>query len=164
MPMTLSVRKYEKADYDRVREICVAAFTAIHDGFEDALGKTIFDYRYGDWREGYADYLRTIPDLGPDSKVYVVEDEGNVVGFVFTVIDSVHQIGEIGLNAVDPKYQGRGIGKKLYQFALDDLRGRGAEVAYVGTGADAAHAPARAAYRAVGFDKEIPSIHYFKTL
>ena len=50
----------------------------------------------------------------------------------------------------------------MYLFALDSLKQRGADIAYVGTGADAAHAPARAAYEAIGFDKSIPSIHYFR--
>ena len=52
----------------------------------------------------------------------------------------------------------------MYAFALENLGARGAEIAYVGTGADAAHAPARAAYEAGGFDQSIPGIHYFRKL
>jgi hypothetical protein len=48
--------------------------------------------------------------------------------------------------------------------ALKDLKERGAEIAYVGTGGDPAHQPARSAYEAGGFDKTIPGAHLFKLL
>ena len=52
----------------------------------------------------------------------------------------------------------------MHEFALKDLKERGAEIACVGTGGDAAHAPARRAYQAVGFDKALPGLHLFKVL
>jgi ribosomal protein S18 acetylase RimI-like enzyme len=160
----MRIRAYEKRDYDRVLEICVSAFAPIHRGFEEALGSKIFDRRYRDWKEKYAEYLGGISTSDPAVKVYVVEDAGTVVAFVFTILDRERKIGEIGLNAVDPDRQGKGIGKMMYAFALEDLKARGAEIAYVGTGGDSAHAPARAAYEAVGFDRAIPALHYFRTL
>ncbi len=90
-------------------------------------------------------------------KVYVVEDAGALVGFIVTIMDCKRKIGEIGLNAVDPGHQGKGIGKMMYAFALNDLRKWGAEIAYVGTGGDSAHSLARAVYEAVGFDKAAPT-------
>lgn len=89
-------------------------------------------------------------------KVYVAELDDAVAGFVFTLFDAKRKTGEIGLNAVDPRLQGQGIGRAMYEFALTDLKERGAEIAYVGTGGDPAHQPARSAYEAVGFDKTIP--------
>ena len=52
----------------------------------------------------------------------------------------------------------------MYAFALRSLKERGAVYVYVGTGGDAAHAPARAAYEAVGFDRSIPVVYYYKQL
>jgi hypothetical protein len=52
----------------------------------------------------------------------------------------------------------------MYAFALKDLKQRGAEIACVGTGGDAAHEPARGAYASVGFDKAIPGMFLFKVL
>ena len=89
---------------------------------------------------------------------------GTVVGFIFTIMDANRKTGEIGLNAVDPNIQQQGIGRAMYEFVLADLKKRGAEIAYVGTGGDATHAPARAAYKALGFDKMIPAAHFFKRL
>lgn len=162
--MDYQIRAYEQRDYERVLEVCVAAFAPIHQGFEEALGSEIFRQRYHDWKEQYADYLAKISGSDLAVKVYVVETEGTLVAFVFTIMDDERRIGEIGLNAVHPDYQRQGIGKMMYAFALRDLKDRGAEVAYVGTGGDRAHAPARTAYEAVGFDKAIPSMHYFRKL
>ena len=52
----------------------------------------------------------------------------------------------------------------LYEHALARLKARGAEIAYVGTGGDAAHEPARRAYEGLGFDRSIPAVHYYRTL
>ena len=162
--MTLVVRPYEKEDYARALEICIAAFEPIHKGFEQALGSRIFKLQYRDWKEQYADTLRKISKRDRYTKVHVVEFNGVVAGFVFTNLDAKRRTGEIGLNAVDPNLHGRGIGRAMYEFALNDLKQRGAEIACVGTGGDAAHAPARRAYKAIGFDKSIPGLYLFKVL
>jgi ribosomal protein S18 acetylase RimI-like enzyme len=161
--VTQTIRSFESRDFARVHDICVRAFTPIHEGFERELGPEIFEHQYSGWQERYADDLRKLT-ADPATMIHVVEDAGNVLAFVTTVVDPQRRFGEIGLNAVDPAHQGRGIGKTMYAFALESLKQRGADIAYVGTGADAAHAPARAAYEALGFDKAIPSIHYFRKL
>jgi len=162
--MTCQIRAYKASDYERALQICVAAFKPIHAGFAETLGDRIFDLQYNAWQEEYAQTLSAIDPEDALTRVYVAETGSEIAGFVFTIMDEVKKTGEIGLNAVDPVHQGRGIGKAMYRFALDDLKRRGAEIAYVGTAGDDAHAPARAAYNAVGFDKVLPSLHYFRTL
>ncbi len=162
--MSLRFRTFEEADRARPLATCIAAVTPIHPGFEAALGRRIFELHYDDWRERYAQTFRAVPSADPAARLFVAERAGEVVGFVFTSLDAERKTGEIGLNAVDPKAQGQGIGRAMYAFVLDDLRRRGAEVAYVATGGDAAHAPARRAYGAVGFDGAIPAVHLFKML
>jgi GNAT superfamily N-acetyltransferase len=162
--MNLVVRPYAKADYRRVLDICIAAFEPIHKGFEQTLGSRIFELQYHDWRWQYAKTISGISAAGDESKVFVAELDGIVAGFVFTMVDKKRRTGEIGLNAVDPAMQGKGIGRALYMFALEDLKERGAEIACVGTGGDAAHEPARRAYEAIGFDRAIPGMFLFKVL
>ena len=58
--MTLRIRVFETADYERVLEICIAAFAPIHRSFREMLGEAVFDYRYHDWKDQYADYLGKI--------------------------------------------------------------------------------------------------------
>ena len=162
--MNLVVRPYAKADYRRVLDICIAAFEPIHKGFEQTLGSRIFELQYHDWRWQYAQTISGISAAGDESKVFVAELDGIVAGFVFTMVDKKRRTGEIGLNAVDPGMQGKGIGRALYTYALEDLKERGAEIACVGTGGDAAHEPARRAYEAIGFDRAIPGMFLFKVL
>jgi len=162
--MELVIRPYAKSDYQRVLEICIAAFEPIHRGFEEALGARIFALQYGDWREQYAKTLSRISVRDRNTKVYVAEVGDKIAGFVFTLVDTERMAGEIGLNAVDPAQHGKGIATAMYRFALDDLKRRGAEVASVGTGADTAHAPARRAYEAAGFDRAIHGVYLFKEL
>jgi N-acetylglutamate synthase-like GNAT family acetyltransferase len=40
--------------------------------------------------------------------VYVVQSAGEVVGFVAVQLNPERGVGEIGLNAVDPAFAGRG--------------------------------------------------------
>ena len=162
--MTCQMRPFERRDYERVLQICIDAFTPHHRLFKETLGREIFRLQYQNWREQYAKYLGKLPDSDPAVKAYVAEIDGELAGFVVTIMDDKKKTGEIGLNAVAPDHQGKGIGRRMYQFALADLKKRGARAAYVGTGADAAHAPARAAYEAVGFDRAITAIHYFREL
>lgn len=161
--MTRAIRLFEPRDFDRVHQICVAAFTSVHDGFEQALGPEIFGREYPGWQARYADDIRALAE-DPNIQLHVVEDAGAIVGFVTTRVDPARKVGELGLNAVDPAHQGRGVGKDMYAFALGNLKERGADYAYVGTGGDEAHAPARAAYEAVGFDRSIPVVYYYRKL
>jgi GNAT superfamily N-acetyltransferase len=161
--VTRSVRLYEPRDFDRVHEVCVRGFTAIHEGFEQVLGPEIFAREFPDWQGRYADDIRRLAG-DAEHELHVVEEGGQIIGFIATRVDPTCNAGEIGLNAVDPDHQGRGIGKEIYAFALSKLKQRGAVFAYVGTGGDEAHAPARAAYEAVGFDRVVPSVHLYRKL
>ena len=163
-PSRLEIRPYTDADYERVLAICIAAFEPIHQGFEAALGRQVFDLQYNDWKERYADTIRTIAPDDEKIKVYVAALDGSVAGFIFLLIDAKRKTGELGLNAVDPPMQGRGIGRAMYEFAFAKLKEHGALIACVGTGGDDAHGRARRAYEAVGFDRGIPGIYLFKSL
>jgi GNAT superfamily N-acetyltransferase len=161
--MSRAIRLFDSRDFDRVHQVCVAAFTSVHEGFEQALGREIFAREYPGWQARYADDIRALI-ADPNIQLHVVEDAGVIVGFVTTRIDPARKVGELGLNGIDPAHQGKGIGKEMYAFALRNLKERGADYVYVGTGADAAHAPARAAYEAVGFDRSIPVVYYYRKL
>ena len=124
--MTYAIRLFEPRDFKRVHDICVRAFTPIHEGFERELGPEIFANQSIGWLGRYVDDLTRLTNAAPATLVHVIEDAGVIVGFVTTVVDDKTKAGEIGLNAVDPDYQGRGVGKRMYAFALQNLKDRGA--------------------------------------
>ena len=72
-------------------------------------------------------------------------------------------MGEIYMVAVDPDFQGHGIGSALIEFALAWMKDAGMSIAMVETGGDAGHAPARHTYEKVGFEL-FPVARYFKKL
>lgn len=164
MPGDLKFRKAVAADLPRLHEIRIAAFTPIHDGFRQQIGKKMFDIHYHDWRERQGAHLDEI--CAPDSKhaLYVALEGGEIVGFIGISIDVARKSGELGLNAVVPHRQGAGIGAAMYKFALAELKRAGAKMALVGTGGDPAHLPARLAYAKAGFAASIRGAYYFKLL
>lgn len=161
--MSIAIRPYTKADYDRVLDICVRAFTPIHEGFARTLGPQVFPLEFPDWRKGYADMLTGLLEPDANTLVHVGELDGTIVGFISTIAHE-RKVGEIGLNAVDPDHQRKGVARALMEFGLNSLKQRGSLAAYVGTGGDEAHTPARSAYKALGFDTVIPSVHLYRKL
>jgi ribosomal protein S18 acetylase RimI-like enzyme len=96
--------------------------------------------------------------------VFVAVADGRPVGFVAVALDAFHEgMGVIDIIGVDPEYQRRGIASELTEHALDHMRRCGMDVAAVETGGDAGHAPARAAYEAIGFTL-LPVARYLKLL
>lgn len=51
-----------------------------------------------------------------------------------------------------------------YQHVLNYFRERGLRYAHVDTGLDPARIPARKAYEAVGFDRQVPVVEYRQDL
>lgn len=85
-------------------------------------------YRPDVWERRVGYYLRRDPDACP-----VAEVDGKVIGFVFTDLRG----GEFGLEetsgwierfGVDPDYQGRSVGRRLFETARSHLEARGATV------------------------------------
>ena len=93
--------------------------------------------------------------------MWVAEVDETPVGFVAVEIHQGDNLGEIYMLAVDPDYQGRGIGTALTEFALDRIQDAGMTVAMVETGGDPGHAAARRTYEKAGY-VQLPIARYFK--
>ena len=87
-----------------------------------------------------------------------------VVAFIGISMNRQSGKGEIDLNAVDPSYQGQGIGRFMYEFAIRRMKETGVKVVKVSTGADSSHAAARRAYERAGFGASIPSIMMYQRI
>jgi GNAT superfamily N-acetyltransferase len=161
------IREYSPADQGQVIDLSLRAWEPVHESIEKMLGQTIFELLYdGDWRRRQEDEVtetlkdgQTVSDW--QTKVWVAEVDGRVVGFVSAV--SRNTRGEISLLAVDPDYQGGGIGTALTETATEWLRDSGMEIAWVETGGDAGHGPGRRTYEKAGYTV-LPIARYFKKL
>ena len=144
-------------------DLSLRAWAPAFASLEQALGSNIFRRQHPDWRE---DQRRAVEEVcaSQEKRVWVAEANGTAVGFV--AIEFHHperSMGEISMLAVDPDYQGGGIGTALTEFALDRLKDAGMRVAMVETGGDPGHAAARRTYEKAGYVL-LPIARYFKNL
>lgn len=160
----LTLRKLEPADLPRLDAIRRAAFAPVFASFRSLVGPEIAAVALADEEEGQRRHFEEMCAGSADNQVYVAVAGGEIAGFVTVMLDRARKLGEIGLNAVDPAHANKGIGTAMYAFALERMREAGMKAATVGTGADASHAPARAAYAKAGFDRAIPGVHFYREL
>src|SRR5262245_28160888 len=114
MPSDLTfttARADQLATLDQIR---LSAFAPVFASFRSLLGDALYELAQARDDQAQGDLLVSL--LQPDSgwEVYTVAEAGVVVGFVSLRMNPETFIGEIGLNAVDPKYAQRGIGTAMY--------------------------------------------------
>ncbi|HEU4535403.1 MAG TPA: N-acetyltransferase [Polyangiaceae bacterium] len=156
------LRDFEPGDLPALQRVRQAAFAPVFRSFEAIVGPAIAGVALAGQDDEQARLLATICAGG--HHVWVLTANDAVAGFVTFTADPAKRVGEIGLNAVHPDHAGRGLGAWMYGRVLARLRELGCEVATVGTGGDASHAPARRAYAKAGFGPTIPSVYAYAWL
>jgi len=156
------IRPYADSDWQSVLEICLLAFAPIHESFEALLGSELFLLVYPDWKASHQRYLHSLSDKEKD-RLFVAEESGVVVGFIHYEVNPDGQSGKIGLNAVHPAHQRKGVGTLMYDHVLGIMRAMGLKYAQVGTGGDPSHVPAQCAYEKFGF-VPLRLVQYYKKL
>jgi predicted O-methyltransferase YrrM/ribosomal protein S18 acetylase RimI-like enzyme len=145
-------------DGPRLEAIRRDAFAPVRASFRSILGDEIYDLAQRREDDAQQGLLASLMAADSAWTLYVARSGDEIVGFVAIRLDGETQVGEIGLNAVDPAHAGQGVGTAMYALALARMKGAGMKVATVATGGDPSHAPARRAYRKAGFEAEIPSV------
>jgi ribosomal protein S18 acetylase RimI-like enzyme len=157
------IRPFEDRDAQAVVDLSLRTWAPVFASLEQVLGSEIFKRMHPDWRE---DQQRAVEDIctAQRKRVWVAEVDGTVAGFVAIELHHPERsMGEISMLAVDPDYQGGGIGTALTEFALERLEEAGMKVAMVETGGDPGHAAARRTYEKAGYVL-LPIARYFKNL
>ncbi|MBT3270751.1 GNAT family N-acetyltransferase [Candidatus Poribacteria bacterium] len=143
----------DSADKPIVHDIAVAAWTPIMERYRLIVGDDLWGAVWKGWEDNW---LKNVNG-------YVTEMDGQIVGFA-TYLESREGVAEIGANAVHPDHQGLGIGTAQMRHLVGVFRQRGYRCAWVHTGADPAHGPARAEYRKIGLRKSLASAGYYGRL
>ena len=164
MTKKFDIRTFAGDDLAKLHEIREAAFKTVFQSFRELLGQEIAPIALADAEREQAQHLDQICKKGADHQVFVVEYGSELVAFCSLSLNQDSKIGEIDLNAVHPDHQGRGIGTRMYDHALDIMGKAGMRVATVGTGGDSSHAPARRAYEKAGFGPSIPNMYLYRSL
>lgn len=116
-----------------------------------------------DWREHQSREVREAL-ASASTQVWVAEADATLVGFAGArVVDLERLIGEVYIVGVDPGAQHPGVGTTLTEHAGQWLREQGMRVAFISTGGDSGHLPARRLYERLGY-RLFPSAQYFKVL
>lgn len=115
----LSIRHYEPSDEARVKELTITAFTgvSIEHNIENAW-PSLLPVSWGE---------RKWPMVAMDltdhpEECFVVEFEGAVIGYATTRINRTNSVGQIPDMAVDEKFRGKGIGRKLLEHCIQFFR------------------------------------------
>ncbi len=117
IPPGYSVRRGELSDLPRIVEVLNAAFS-----------------KYEWWYPIEVEELRRRIEKGGMIYYVALDSEGNVVGYVdvrvYEALDG-DRTATVGLLAVDPKHQGKGLGKALMSVAVEELLKLGVRRVYL---------------------------------
>ncbi len=128
----MRIRPYVHSDWQSVLEICLLAFAPIHESFATLLGNQLFRLVYPDWKASHEKYLQSLCDTETEKdRPFVVEESGVVVGCIHYEVNPDGQSRKIGLNAVHPAHQCKGVGTMMYGHVLDLMRTAGTKYAQV---------------------------------
>ncbi|NQE38424.1 GNAT family N-acetyltransferase [Microcoleus asticus] len=161
--MEMRIEPYDAHQLDAVIRLSLRAWAPVFDSIQNAMDADVYREFYpDDWR---VSQQKAVEDVcaAEDTNVWVAIDAGSTVGFIAVKLHLDSRMGEIYMVAVDPDFQGRGIGTDLTEFALLWMKNAGMSVAMVETGGAPGHERARRTYEKVGFGL-LPIARYFKKL
>ena len=145
--------------YAAIADLAVVAWQPIYEGYRAQLGDKLFEAFFAD---RIVRKRENVIAEAKQNECLVVLDGKKVAAFINFRCSGT--IGELCSNAIDPAYQGMGIGTRLQEYALEQMKKQGCTHAFVVTGGDEGHLPARKAYKRNGFIANLPSVKYFKEL
>ena len=152
---SVTIRPLRPGDLERVKAITV-------EGFEPVSIDAAIDRRWPGLLPAYwgeRKWLMMQPEVaGHPEHCYVAELAGQVVGYVTTIVLPEHKVGRIPDLAVDARFRGRGIARRLLDHALDRFRAQGLRVARIETLAH--NEVGQHLYPSLGFQEMARQIHY----
>ena len=159
----IEIREFRADDLAAVVDLSLRTWEPVYASLRQVLGDQIFLHLHADWKADQAEAVAS-SCTNPERDAFVALIDEQPVGFVTIALDGFREgMGVIDIIGVDPDYHRRGIATRLTSFALDHMQAAGMEIAVVETGGDPGHAPARAAYEALGFTL-LPVARYFRML
>lgn len=161
------LRHVASDDLPRLDEVTIICYEPIAASFIDIAGQEFYMGTRldpeSDWRDDKIKQVRDAYKRHPD-RVWVLEENGYVFGFVTFGIVAERNMGFLDNNGVLPAYRDQGWGTFMYRHVLQRFRSEGIRFVWVETDLDEPHIPARRAYEAVGFDRQQRLVIYRQDL
>ncbi len=153
--MEFIIRPFRPDDLEVIKAITIEGFegVSVEHGIEVQFGEISgHDWR---WRKA-----RHVDDDIKEhaSGIFVVEVDGEILGYISTRLDPEAGKGRIPNLAVAASARGQGIGRKLIGHALDYFRTEGMGVAVIET--MASNPIGQSLYPSCGFEEVGRQIHY----
>jgi ribosomal protein S18 acetylase RimI-like enzyme len=154
-PMQVTIRLYRESDLERLQEITV-------EGFEGVSIDRNIEQRHGlvagrDWKWRKARHIQLDAERDPQG-LFVAEADGAIAGYITTWRDVEAGVGFIPNLAVDSRFRGEGIGRRLIEHALDHFRRQGMKYARIETLDQ--NPIGQKLYPSFGFEEIARQIHY----
>jgi ribosomal protein S18 acetylase RimI-like enzyme len=163
----VALRQAQEADLPRVAQIAVDCYRPIHDYYLTVLGEEGYRAMSRNpeqtWEARKSEKLRLWYVRHPQW-LWVLDDSGELIGFVSFAINPAKQVAGIKNNGVIPARCGQGWATFMYREVLRHFRQQGMRFAYVDTGVDPVHEAAQKAYQAVGFDRTLVLARHWQDL
>lgn len=161
--MRLDIRPCVSSDHAVILQITQRSWAPVFEKLKPAVESFVYEnfYPKGWWPRQEADVSAMLSD--GETTVFVAEMGANVVGYIGTRLHPEDNMGEVYILAVDLDAQRQGVASALMEHAFDQIRQAGMQMVMVETGGDPGHAPSRAVYESVGFQRW-PVARYFKPL
>ena len=161
------LRHANEEDLEAVDALTVESYRPIFESFVAMLGEDCYEAVRREpelnWEERKIQQNRRLYAEHPD-QVWVLDEDGDVFGFVSFWLFPEKSYGHIDNNGLRADRVGQGWATFMYRHVLEHFRAQGFRFAHVDTGLDDAHIPARRAYEATGFDRQVPTVDYWQDL
>jgi ribosomal protein S18 acetylase RimI-like enzyme len=155
----MNVRLYRPEDREILKDITARTFEQV------SIDRNIEKY-FGllngtDWAWRKRRHIDVDCDAQPEG-ILVAEENGRIVGYITSRLDPATKVGWIPNMAVEPDYQGRGVGRQLIEAALDLFRRHGMKYAKIETLDQ--NPVGQHLYPSCGFKEVARQVHYFREL
>lgn len=96
----MQIQPYNDRQIEAVIRISLPAWVPVFDSIENAMAPEVYRELYPDWR---ASQQKTVEEVcsAQETRVWVAEEDGSLVGFVAAKLHPDSQVGEIYMIAVD---------------------------------------------------------------
>ncbi|MEG4916284.1 GNAT family N-acetyltransferase [Microcoleus sp. B7-D4] len=113
----MQIEPYDPHHLDAVVRLSLRAWAPVFDSIQKVMNADVYQAFYPNhWR---VSQQKAVEDVcaAEDTNVWVAIDAGSTVGFVAVKLHVWDSMGEIYMVAVEPDFQGQGIGSALIKFA-----------------------------------------------
>lgn len=151
-----TIRLFAPADLPRLREITIATFGPV--SVDRLLEERHGPFGEQTWQERKVAAIDNDCRLQADGVFVAADTSDCAVGFVTTRLFTSSGIGWIPNLAVDPAWQGQGVGRALLERAIGFLRERGMSIAKIETLGH--NEVGNHLYPSVGFEELVRQVHF----